>query len=203
MFHRCGAWVRPKQSWRRFLTAVTPIFSTLALLLLVVVAFGGVVLLSIALRYRAGTARRQGRRWLATLNLWMTGFSALLFLLFALGASFWVEHSFRFALAGAASGSLLGLCGLALTRWEMEPGGLFYTPSRSLALLLTMAIVARFIYGFWRHFHPADVSSFNPLLAASAAQLSLAVAAGLITYYLVYAVGVRLRLKRHERTRLA
>ncbi|HMJ04882.1 MAG TPA: hypothetical protein VK474_01370 [Chthoniobacterales bacterium] len=36
-----------------------------------------------------------------------------------------------------------------------------------------------------------------------AAQLSHAVAAGLISYYLVYAIGVRLRLKRHERTRLA
>jgi hypothetical protein len=175
----------------------------LALLLLVVVAFGGVVLLSIALRYRAGTARRQGRRWVATLNLWATGFSALLFLLFSLAASFWVEHSFRFALAGIAIGSLLGLCGLALTRWEMERGGLFYTPSRSLALLITLAIAARFIYGFWRHFHPAEASSSNPLLAASAAQLSLAVAGGLISYYLVYAIGVRLRLNRYERTRRA
>lgn len=175
----------------------------IALLLMVVVAFGGVVLLSFALRYRAGTARRQGRRWVATLNLWMTAFSALLFLLFASAASFWVEHSFRYALAGAVIGSLLGLCGLGLTRWETERGGLFYTPSRSLALLLTVAIVARFIYGFWRHFHPAEVSSSNPLLAASAAQLSLAVGAGLISYYLVYAIGVRLRLRRHERTRLA
>ena len=175
----------------------------LALLLLVVVAFGGVVLLSIALRYRAGTARRQGRRWVATLNLWLTGFSALLFLLFAAAASFWVEHSFRYALAGAAIGSLLGLCGLALTRWETERDGLFYTPSWSLALLLTLAIVARFVYGVWRHFHPAEASSSNPLLAATAAQLSLVVAGGLISYYLVYAIGVRVRLKRHERTRLA
>jgi hypothetical protein len=66
-----------------------------------------------------------------------------------------------------------------------------------------MAIVARFIYGFWRHFRPAEVSSSNPLLAATAAQLSLAVAAGLISYYLVYAIGVRWRLKRFERTPLA
>ena len=173
-----------------------------ALLLLVVVAFGGVVLLSLALRYRAGTARRQGRPWVATLNLWMTSFSALLFLLFAAGASFWVEHAFRYALAGAAAGLLLGLCGLAFTRWEIEHDGLFYTPSRSLALLLTLAIVARFICGIWRHFHPGAASSPNPLLAATAAQLSLAVAAGLISYYLVYAIGVRLRLKRHERARL-
>ncbi|MBA3651168.1 MAG: hypothetical protein H0W66_06755, partial [Chthoniobacterales bacterium] len=157
----------------------------IALLLLVIVAFGGVVLLSVALRYRAGTARRQGRRWVATLNMWLTGFSALLFLLFAAGASFWIEHALRFALVGAGIGVLLGLAGLALTRWEMERGGLFYTPSRSLALLITMAIVARVVYGFWRHSHPAQGASSNPLVAASAAQLSLAVAAGLISYYLV------------------
>ncbi|MEO8440698.1 MAG: hypothetical protein ABI540_10825 [Spartobacteria bacterium] len=175
----------------------------IALLLLVIVAFGGVVLLSVALRYRAGTARRQGRRWVATLNMWLTGFSALLFLLFAAGASFWIEHALRLALVGAGIGVLLGLGGLALTRWEMERGGLFYTPSRSLALLITTAIVARVVYGFWRHFHPAETSASNPLLAASAAQLSLAVAAGLISYYLVYAIGVRWRLQRYERAHLA
>lgn len=175
----------------------------IALLLLVIIAFGGVVLLSVALRYRAGTARRQGRRWVANLNLWMTSFSALLFLLFATGAAFWIAHAVRFALAGAAIGALLGFCGLAFTRWEMRGTRLFYTPSRSLAIIITTAIVARFIYGLWRHFHPADVTSPNPLLAASPAQLSLAVAAGLISYYLVYAVGVHLRLRRHERIHLA
>ena len=36
------------------------------------------------------------------------------------------------------------------------------------------------------------------LITASGTQLSLAVAAGLIGYYLVYSIGVRLRLARHE-----
>jgi MFS family permease len=173
----------------------------LALLFLVVVAFGGVVLLSIALRYRAGTARRQARRWVATLNVGLTAFSAGLFLLFAAGVSFWVEDAFRFALAGAGTGGLLGLFGLVLTRWEPESDRLFYTPSRWLALLVTGAIAARFIYGFWRHFHPVETSSSNPLLNASATQLSLAVAAGLISYYLIYAIGARLHIARHEQRR--
>ena len=54
-----------------------------ALVFFVVLAFGAVVLLSLALRYRAGTARRQGRRWAATMNVWMTAFSAVFFLCFS------------------------------------------------------------------------------------------------------------------------
>jgi len=38
-------------------------------------------------------------------------------------------------------------------------------------------------------------------LSASGTQLSVAVAAGLIGYYLVYAIGVRVRIARHEKGR--
>src|SRR5206468_6316032 len=48
------------------LTSAVPII-LFALLLFVLLSFGGVVLLSLALRYRAGTSRRQGRRWVATM----------------------------------------------------------------------------------------------------------------------------------------
>jgi len=53
-----------------------------ALLFFVLLAVAGVVLLSLALPYRAGTARRQGRRWVASLNVWMTSLSAVFFLSF-------------------------------------------------------------------------------------------------------------------------
>ena len=102
-------------------------------------AFGGVILLSLALRYRAGTARRQGRQWVATMNVWMTSFSAALFLFVAFLMSFWLGPTMRFALTGMAIGCVVGLLGLTLTRWDVEPEGLFYTPSRWLALLITFA----------------------------------------------------------------
>ncbi len=174
-----------------------------ALLLFVALAFGGVVLLSLALRYRAGTARRQGRRWAATMNVWMTSFSAVLFLFFTFLISFWLGPTLRFALAGMAIGALLGLLGLGLTRWEVEPAGLFYTPSRWLALLITFAITARFAYGWWHTMHHGSSAPGEQhwLMTTSGAQLSLAVAAGLIGYYLVYAFGVRHRLLRHDRSR--
>jgi hypothetical protein len=165
-----------------------------ALLVFVLLAFGGVVLLSFALRYRAGTARRQGRRWVASLNVWLTSLSAVFFLCFTLVISFWIGTAFQFALIGMCCGGILGLLGLALTRWERKPEGLFYTPSRWLALLIALAIAARFIYGWWRATHSSVASNQHWLMTASRTQLSLAVAAGLIVYYLVYSIGVRLQI---------
>jgi hypothetical protein len=175
----------------------------LALLVFVLLAFAGVLLLSLAVRYRAGTARRQARRWVATVNVWATSFSAVFFLSFSLLLSFWVGSAFRFAVIGLGVGGILALLGLAMTHWEGRPDGLFYTPSRWLALIITLVIAARLVYGWWRGTHYGSTAATDQhwLLAASGTQVSLAVAAGLIGYYLVYSVGVRLRLSRHEQRR--
>lgn len=167
-----------------------------ALLVFVLLAFAGVILLSLALRYRAGTARRRARPWAASLNMWLTGVSTVFFLSFTLLLSFWIGSAFRFALIGMGVGGIFGLLGLALTRWERQPDGLFYTPSRWLAIIITLAIAARFIYGWWRATHSYGNSAADQhwILSASAPQLSLAVAAGLMGYYLVYSIGVRLQI---------
>jgi len=172
-----------------------------ALLLFVLLAFAGVILLSLALRYRAGTARRQGRRWVATMNVWMTSFSAALFVCFTFLLSFWLGPTLRFALIGMAVGAALGLFGLILTRWESHPEGFFYTPSRWLALLVMLAIAARLTYGWWHTMHRSAPSDQHWLWSASGTQLSVGVAAGLIGYYLVYAIGVLIRIARHEKRR--
>jgi hypothetical protein len=184
------------------LTSAVPII-LFALLIFVLLALGGVVLLSLALRYRAGTARRQARRWIASLNVWMTSFSIVFFLSFTFLLSFWVDSAFRFALIGMALGGILGLLGLAMTRWETQPEGLFYTPSRWLVLVVTLAIAARVAYGWWRATHSGSSAPVDQhwLITASGTQLSLAVAAGLIGYYLVYSIGVRVRVTRYERQR--
>jgi hypothetical protein len=172
-----------------------------ALLIFVLLALAGVVLLSLALRYRAGTARRRARPWAASLNVWLTGFSTLFFLSFTLLLSFWIGSAFRFVLIGLGCGGILALLGLVLTRWERRPDGLFYTPSRWLAFIITLAIAARFIYGWWRATHSGSTAPSDQhwLLTASATQLSLAVAAGLVAYYLIYSIGVRLQLVRYHR----
>ena len=176
-----------------------------ALLIFVLFALAGVVLLSLALRYRAGTARRQARRWVTSLNVWMTSLSAVFFLLFTLLLSIWVASAFRFTLIGMAVGGILGVLGLTLTRWESRPEGLFYTPSRWLAFVIVFAIAARVLYGWWRATHPGGAAGGDQhrWLTTSGTQLSLAIAAGLIGYYLVYSIGVRLRLGRFEQRRFS
>ena len=177
----------------------------LILLVFVLLALVGVILLSLALRYRAGTARRQARRWVTSLNVWATCLSAVFFLSFTLLLSFWIDSAFRFALIGIGVGAILGLLGLAMTRWESRPEGLFYTPSRWLAFIIVSAIAARLVYGWSRATHSGSNATGDQhwLLAASGTQLSLSVAAGLIGYYLVYSIGVRLRLTRHEQRRFS
>ena len=172
-----------------------------ALLIFVLLAFAGVVLLSLALRYRAGVSRRQARPWVASLNVWATSLSAVFFLCFTLLLSFWVQSAFRFALIGMGCGAILGLVGLAMTHWERRSEGLFYTPSRWLALLIIAAIGARIVYGWWRATQSGSTAPDDQhwLMTASGTQLSLAVAAGLVAYYLIYSIGVRLQLPRHHR----
>src|SRR5207247_4418178 len=96
----------------------------------VLLALAGVILLSLALRYRAGTARRQARRWVASLNVWATSFSAVLFLSFTLLLSFWVGSAFRFSLIGMVFGSIIALLGFAMTCWYLRSDGLFLTSIR-------------------------------------------------------------------------
>jgi hypothetical protein len=191
-----------KHSGRFVLPSAVPII-VVALLFFVFLSLGSVVLLSLALRYRAGTARRQGRRWVASVNLWMTSLSAVLFLSFTFLISFWLGTAFRFALIGVGFGAILGLLGLTMTRWESQSEELFYTPSRWLALFVTLAIAARLVYGWWHATHSGSSAPGNEywMMTASGTRLSLAVAAGLISYYLVYSIGVRLQITRHEQRR--
>src|SRR2546430_609927 len=135
------------------------------------------------------------------MNVWTTSFSAALFLCFTFLISFWLGPTLRFGLAGLAVGAVLGLVGLVLTRWESHREGFFYTPSRWLALLVMLAIAARLVYGWWHAMNRGAPDEQNWFLSASGTQFSLAVAAGLISYYLVYAIGVRIRITRHEQRR--
>ena len=88
-----------------------------------------------------------------------------------------------------------------MTCWESRDEGLFYTPSRWLAFLIVFAIAARFVYGWWRATHSGDSPPGEQhwLRTASAMQLSVAIAAGLVAYYLIYSIGVCLQLARHNR----
>lgn len=152
--------------------------------------------LLLILRYRAGTMRRRGRKWAATLNLLGLLTSAALFLWMAAMTTIWVPNAFTYSLAGFGGGCLLGLLGLALTRWEPTPHALYFTPNRGLVLLLTLAVTARLLYGLWRIWHAWRGAAANDSwLATAGIAGSMAVGAIVIGYYFTYSAGVRWRLR--------
>lgn len=173
----------------------------LAIALLVVFALVGALPLLLVLRYRVGTSRRLGRRWIARLNVMMFGLSAGLFLVSAAIVNFWIPAAFKYSVGGLVAGGILGVLGLAVTRWEQTPQGLHYTPNRGLVFLITLAVTARLLYGFWRSWHAWSASGTGQgtsWLAASGLSGSLAVGAIVLGYYFIYSAGLNRRLRRHR-----
>ena len=174
-------------------------FIPVVVALLFVFVFVLTLPLSLVQRYRMGKARRVGRLWVAALNLLIIVFSIPLFFWAAAITSLWVPKAFVYPLIGLGGGGILGLLGLILTRWEETPQGIYYTPNRWLILILTLAVTARLLYGFWRGWH-AWGASHSSWLAASGVAGSLAVGAVVLGYYLIYSAGVCWRLGRDRRT---
>lgn len=174
----------------------------LALALVPLVVLLAIVLMPVSLvqRYRLGTARRQARGWLATLNLVALSVSTLLFLLGAAVTTVWVRPALPHALLGLAAGGLLGLVGLRLSRWEPGADALHYTPNRWLVLALTLLVAGRIGYGFWRSYLAWRSGLDDPTWVAAAGVAGSLAAGGLVLgYYLVFWAGVRRRALNHPR----
>ena len=155
--------------------------------------------LLLLLRYRAGTARRKARSWVAAVNLVLILASAAIFIWVAALTNFWVPPAFGYSLAGFGAGCALGLLGLALTRWENTPTALYFTPNRWLVLLVTFAVAARMIYGFWRIWHAWRTSGpDSSWLAAAAIPGSMAVGALVLGYYVAYSTGIAWQSRRRR-----
>jgi hypothetical protein len=155
--------------------------------------------LSLVLRYRAGTARRRARGWVAALNIAGLVLSVTLFLAGAAITSYWAPRALSYSLLGLGGGIVLGIVGLWLSRWERLPEGLHYTPNRLLVLAVTLVFTARVLYGLWRAWHAWQAApGGDSWVAAFGIAGSLAAGAVVLGYYLAYWIGLRARLRRHE-----
>lgn len=171
----------------------------LVLVVCVVVASISLLPLTLVQRYRVGIARRPARGWLAAVNLVSIVLSAGLFVIASAVTSVWVPHAFAYTSAGFALGGLLGLLGLALTRWEPTPEALYYTPNRWLVLGILLVVSVRLLYGFWRSWQAWDAGlDASAWAAASGVAGSMAAGATVLGYYLIYWLGVRRRVKRRR-----
>lgn len=171
-------------------------------LLLIPALIAVMVPFSIVQRYRAGTARRQARGWMAMMNMVAIAISISLFVVTAAITTTWLHGALTYSLLGLTGGCALGFVGLALSHWEATARGLHFTPNRWLVLVITLAVTARLAFGFWRAWHawhsnPSDQS----WLAASGLAGSMSVGAVVLGYYFVYWCGVWVRCKRHRPVR--
>lgn len=172
------------------LILLTAIFGMIALFILSIP-------FSIVQRYRMGTARRSARGWVIMFNLALISLSAAIYTGAAAITNMWVPSAFIYSLAGLAGGGLLGLLGLAMTRWEKTSPALYFTPNRWLILVITLAVAARLFYGLGRAWQAWNTS--RPISAwANEAGIagSLAVGGIVLGYYLIYFAGVLQRFKR-------
>lgn len=177
-----------------------PILIALAVIL-AALAFTALALpFAIVFRYRYGTRRRRARGWIATMNLVSLGLSVMVFMVTAAITNRWVPHALSYSAAGLAAGSLLGILGLAVTRWEPDGPWLFYKPSRVLVLAISLVVTARLFYGLWRGWQAWQSSpDQDSWLAAVGVAGSMGAGAVVLGYYLMYWAGLRLRIARHRR----
>jgi hypothetical protein len=173
-----------------------PLLLLVPLLLMALIALWALLLpLAMLQRYRLGKARRRAIGWVVRLNAWLLLGSAVVFALSAWLVGHWVDAALLHAAAGLGVGVLVGLAGLALTRFEREPRGLYYTPNRWLVLGLTLIVAARIGVGVLRAWQlwRADAQAMTWLSQQGSL---LAVGGLLLGYYLAYGWGLRWRLRQ-------
>jgi hypothetical protein len=170
--------------------------------LLIVIALLALIPVSIIQRFRRGIRRRQARGWVAALNLIAATVSVMIFLLGAYVASRWIPEALLYSVAGLTVGSLFGLLGAALTRWEQVDGRLYFTPNRWLVSALTLVVGGRVLYGFWRGWQAWRVS-IDTMTWAAASGLAVSMSAGAVVlgYYLMFWTGMCVDGRRRHDTR--
>jgi hypothetical protein len=170
-----------------------PLLILLLLLPVVLLALTPIMLVQ---RYRVGTARRLARPWLATFGLVMMCLSTVFFLIGSAVTTIWVQDAFSGAVAGVALGSLLGVVGWVLTKWESTPHSLHYTPNRWLVLFITFVVSVRMLYGLYRSWQVARAGvDGTSVVTAFGIPESLAAGGIVVGYYLAYGAGLRWRIR--------
>jgi hypothetical protein len=143
----------------------------------------------IAWRLYARVRRSIGRQRLSRVRPWITlvVFPTLV-VLFAVAARTATVAETCLA-GGLALGVGLGVLGMRLTRFEVTPEGLFYTPSAHLGIALSALLVGRLLYRFALVGLPGAAPQ-GPSATSALTPLTLLIFGTLAGYYWTYAVGL-------------
>ena len=137
-----------------------------------------------------------GRQQFSNTRPWITiVFFALLFGLLMFSSLAYPMNAVALV-AGVACGTVLGVLGLRLTKFEQIPEGLFYTPSARLGIGLSLLLFGRVAYRMYQTYALADQASAAGVNAVTTSPLTLVIFATLAGYYVTYAIGL---LRWHRR----
>ena len=133
--------------------------------------------------------RSIGRQTLSKVRPWITiGIFPLLTVLIATGASSRPELLEALA-GGVIGGVLLGMYGHRMTKFEVTPQGLYYTPNAHVGIALSVLFVGRVVYRMVQAYYmdptaPQNASTFT------STPLTLGLFGLLAGYYVSYAIGL-------------
>lgn len=152
-------------------------------------------------RYRHGRSRRRAWPWMIALNIALLAVAALLFVTGAWIAGRWIDSALPNAALGLLAGGLLGLLGLALTRFESGVDAVHFTSPPWLVLALTLLVALRALLGAWQAWHRWWVGEAAALPWSWLEGYGSLLAMGglLLGYHLTYACGLSLRTRRYAR----
>ncbi len=177
-----------------------PLLLALPLAIVVALAIAALLLpLSLLQRFRYGKARRQAHGWQTRLSLWGALLSSAVFVVFVAVAGSWWAGAWSHAAMGFAAGLVLGVLGMALSRFETTAKGLFYQPNVWLVLALTGLVVVRIVAGLVQGWRSLGQGAAWPAQGWLSHAGLLAVAGLLLGYALSYAWLLRRRWQRYQR----
>ena len=99
-------------------------------------------------------------------------------------------------LGGGALGAALAWFGIRLTRFEVTPSGIFYTPSGYIGIVLSALLLSRLAYRFvvlYPTFQAARAETGNPFAMYQSSPLTVALLGVVIGYYMAYCIGLVIR----------
>lgn len=173
-----------------------PLLLLIPLIVVVVLTLWAILLpFSLWARYSAGRARRRAQPWVISVNAWLLAVSVLIFITTAALAAWWMEHALRDAAIGLLTGCALGALGLWTTRFEGTGTSIHYTPNRWVVVGLTAVIAIRLGLGLWLTWQHLAGSSGGSVSAIVKAGGWMGVAGLLFGYHLVYAWGLRAKVR--------
>jgi hypothetical protein len=154
--------------------------------LVVPIGFGALILW----RFYSRMRRMIGRQQLSKVRPWITvSFFPVLAALLA-----WVSIAHPTSLlalgAGLTIGVGLGIYGFRVTRFEVTPAGLFYTPSAHVGIALSLLLAGRILYRLIQVYAVSGGAAPPNADAYATTPLTLLIFGTLAGYYVTYAIGL-------------